>query len=177
MLVINDKQFEERSEIIWEKGTNRSAFFRGEIDKYGWVDIGSSFLPSDINAAFLYAQLENIENIQTKRKLLWDCYYKGISNFNTELFELPNIPNYATVNAHMFYLVFKNSQIRTEFIDYLNLNHVQAVFHYLSLHKSTFFSDKYQGQELKNCDHYNNGLVRLPFLLRTYLIDEVDRNR
>ena len=163
MLVINDKQFEPRSEIIWEKGTNRSAFFRGEIDKYGWVDIGSSFLPSDINAAFLYAQLENIEKIQTKRKRLWECYYNGISNFNTQLFELPNIPNYATVNAHMFYLVFKNSQIRTEFIDFLNLNHVQAVFHYLSLHKSMFFSDKYQGDELKNCDQYNNGLVRLPF--------------
>ena len=163
MLVINDKQFEERSEIIWEKGTNRSAFFRGEIDKYGWVDIGSSFLPSDINAAFLYAQLENIDDIQTKRKLLWDHYYAGLSNFNNDLFQLPFIPNYATGNAHMFYLVCKNSQVRTELIDYLNLNHIQAVFHYLSLHKSKFYSDKYYGQELANSDHYHDRLIRLPF--------------
>ena len=104
MLTINDEQFIERAEIIWEKGTNRSAFFRGEIDKYGWVDIGSSFLPSEVVSAFLFAQLEHLDDIQNKRKLLWDNYHMAFETIANPSFNLPNIPSYATNNAHMFYL-------------------------------------------------------------------------
>ena len=108
MLVINDEKFMERAEIIREKGTNRSKFFRGELDKYGWVDIGSSFLPSDIIAAFLYAQLENLDDIQKKRILLWNTYWDVLSPFAKGSFSLPYIPSYATNNAHMFYIVFNS---------------------------------------------------------------------
>ena len=106
MLAINDEQFTERAEIIWEKGTNRSAFFRGEVDKYGWVDIGSSFLPSEIIAAFLWAQLENLEDIQQKRKSHWEQYKLQLENWSrTNEIQLPIIPEYATNNGHMFYIV------------------------------------------------------------------------
>ncbi len=163
MLVINDQQFAARAEIIWEKGTNRSAFFRGEVDKYGWVDVGSSFLPSEIVAAFLYAQLEHLDEIQTKRKLLWDAYYEGLLPLaTTGLFTLPNIPNYACNNAHMFYLVFSNLEARTNAIERLKLNEINTVFHYLSLHKSPFYENKHDGRMLPQTDHYSDGLLRLP---------------
>ena len=119
MLVINDNRFIERAEIIREKGTNRSKFFRGEIDKYGWVDIGSSFLPSDIIAAFLYAQLENLDDIQNKRKAIWDVYFDVFKTLDSEgTIRVPSIPSYATNNAHMFYLVCKSIEERTELMGY-----------------------------------------------------------
>ncbi len=112
MLAINDEQFSQRAEIIWEKGTNRSSFFRGEVDKYGWVDVGSSFLPSEITAAFLWAQLEQLENIQSKRKSIWDRYYNGLSEWAVKnRVGLPVIPSYATNNAHMFYMVVRRLNI------------------------------------------------------------------
>ncbi len=163
MLVINDEQFIHRAEIIREKGTNRSAFFRGEIDKYGWVDIGSSFLPSDIIAAFLYAQLENIDNIQARRKQIWQKYYEGLMPLKEKgLVQLPCIPEYATNNAHMFYLVCKDLEERQGLINALKKNNVQAVFHYLSLHKSPYYKDKSNGREMPMSDHYTDCLVRLP---------------
>src|SRR6185369_16185461 len=114
MLTINDEKFIKRAEIIREKGTNRSAFFRGEIDKYGWVDIGSSFLPSDIIAAFLFAQVEELENIQEKRKRIWDLYWNRLKELEAkEKIRLPFIPDYATNNAHMFYIVCRNLDERT----------------------------------------------------------------
>ncbi len=175
MLVVNDERFEKRSEIIWEKGTNRSAFFRGEIDKYGWVDVGSSFLPSDIIAAFLYAQLENIEVIQTKRKQIWDRYYEGLSSLGaTAKLELPHVPNYATNNAHMFYVVCNNLADRSDLINFLRERSVKAVFHYLSLHKSPFYLDKYEGGELVNCDKFADRLVRLPLFFDLEL-EQVDQ--
>src|SRR5215218_630553 len=120
MLVINDEQFIKRAEVIREKGTNRSQFFRGEIDKYGWVDIGSSFLPSDIIAAFLWAQLENLDAIQQKRKEIWEQYYEGLKELEElGVLSLPHIPEYATNNALMFYGVCKNLEQRTELIDNL----------------------------------------------------------
>lgn len=120
LLTINDKNFISRAEIIREKGTNRSAFFRGEIDKYGWVDIGSSFLPSDIIGAVLYAQLENLERIQVRRCQLWKLYKDKLKALETEgLIQLPAVPSYATNNAHMFYLVCRNAQERTNLIEYL----------------------------------------------------------
>ena len=164
MLSINDESLIKRAEIIREKGTNRSQFFRGEVDKYGWVDIGSSFLPSEIIAAFLYAQIENLETIQNKRKYIWETYYHGINEWaKNNNIGLPEIPEYATNNAHMFYLDCKNIETRTQLINHLKSNGVQAVFHYLSLHKSSFYKDKHDGRELPNCDKFSDSLVRLPF--------------
>ena len=164
MIVINDKEIQARAEIIREKGTNRSAFFRGEVDKYNWVDIGSSFLPSDMIAAFLYAQLESLDQIQNRRKEIWRLYHKGLRNLEEiGKLKLPYIPQYATNNAHMFYLVCKNLEERTALIAHLKSNQIQAVFHYLSLHKSQFYKDKHDGRELIWSDYYSDCLLRLPF--------------
>jgi len=164
MLVINDDRFIKRAEIIREKGTNRSAFFRGEIDKYGWVDIGSSFLPSDIIAAFLFAQLENLEDIQKRRTYIWNTYYEGLKELDEKgLVKIPKIPAYATNNAHMFYLVCKNVEERSALISKLKEKDIYAVFHYLSLHKSPFYQNKHDGRYLPNCDKFADCLVRLPF--------------
>ena len=162
MLVINDMQFAERAEIIWEKGTNRSAFFRGEIDKYGWVDIGSSYLPSEIIAAFLWAQIEHLDKIQNKRKQIWNYYNTNLKNTNNLEFEIPKIPNFATNNAHMFFLVFDTLENRTRVLNQLRDKNIHAVFHYLSLHKSPYFKDKHEGAELYWSNHYSETLLRLP---------------
>ena len=163
MLVINDERFFERSEIIWEKGTNRSQFFRGEVDKYGWVDTGSSFLPSEIISAFLYAQLENIKDIQKRRIEIWNTYLNELKGLKAKgCITLPNIPEYATNNAHMFYIVCKSLEERSELIDFLKKKDVLSVFHYLSLHKSKFYENKYKGSELRCCDKFADCLVRLP---------------
>jgi len=164
MLVINDSRFERRSEIIWEKGTNRAEFFRGEVNKYGWVDVGSSFLPSEIVAAFLYAQLEFLDSIQTKRCALWQAYFDGLSPLVAQGGDarLPYIPDYATNNAHMFYLVLPSLEQRTAFISYLKAKGILSVFHYLSLHSSTFYRERHGDRALPNCDRYADCLVRLP---------------
>jgi dTDP-4-amino-4,6-dideoxygalactose transaminase len=162
-LLVNDSRFLSRAEIIREKGTNRSAFFRGEVDKYGWVDIGSSFLPSDITAAFLLAQLESIEQIQSKRTRLWETYRNGLEPLAQKgYFEIPFIPEYATPNSHAFYLVLHNMQQRSELMSYLKERGIQTVFHYLSLHKSPYYGSRYSGPELKNADRYSDCLLRLP---------------
>ena len=163
MLAINDVQFEDRAEIIWEKGTNRSSFFRGEIDKYGWVDLGSSFLPSEIIAAFLWAQLENIDDIQNKRIRNWNLYYVGLKEWAEKVqVQLPSFSAYATNNAHMFYLVCKDADQRAEIIRRLKENGILAVFHYLSLHKSPFYKEKHGDRVLPNSDFYSDCLIRLP---------------
>jgi dTDP-4-amino-4,6-dideoxygalactose transaminase len=164
MIVLNDDRFIKRAEIIREKGTNRSAFFRGEIDKYGWVDIGSSFLPSDIIAAFLYAQLENLDDIQAKRKHIWEYYRTKLLDLESKGFiKLPDVPAYATNNAHMFYIVCKDLKERGELIRHLKANNINAVFHYISLHQSQFYKDKCDCLDLKQADHFSDALVRLPF--------------
>ena len=181
MLCINDERFIRRAEIIWEKGTNRAEFFRGEVNKYGWVDTGSSFLPSEVIAAFLWAQLENLDDIQSRRKHLWELYHSHLSNILSpstgesegaclsplasspnSLIALPEIPDYATNNAHMFYLVCKSLEQRTALIKHLKDNGIQAVFHYLSLHSSPYYTDKHDGRVLPECDRYADCLVRLP---------------
>ena len=163
MLGINDARFIRRAEIIWEKGTNRAEFFRGEVNKYGWCDIGSSFLPSEVVAAFLWAQLESMDEIQTKRKRLWDKYYELLKPLAEQgRFRLPEIPDYATNNAHMFYLVCNNLEERTALIKKLKENDILAVFHYLSLHSSEYYKDKHDGRPLPECDRYADCLVRLP---------------
>jgi dTDP-4-amino-4,6-dideoxygalactose transaminase len=161
MLAINDERFINRAEIIWEKGTNRAEFFRGEVNKYGWVDTGSSFLPSEITAAFLWAQLENMNDIQTKRKSIWDYYHDKLKNSSLP-FSLPALPHYATNNAHMFYLVFSDLEQRTTAINKLKEQGVLAVFHYLSLHSSPYYQEKYHGNTLPNSDKFTDCLLRLP---------------
>lgn len=160
MLTINDDEFINRAEVIWEKGTNRSEFFRGEVNKYGWVDTGSSFLPSEIIAAFLWAQIENIDVIQDKRKTLWNCYFQNLSQ--SELIQLPLIPEYATNNAHMFYLTTKNIDVRNALILKLKENGFHAVFHYISLHSSPYYNEKHDGRAIINSDMFTECLVRLP---------------
>ena len=163
LLVVNDERFIRRAEIIWEKGTNRAEFFRGEVNKYGWVDTGSSFLPAEINAAFLWAQLENLDEIQNKRKQLWNCYYEQLRPLAEKgCFAMPDIPDYATNNAHMFYLTLPSLEARTALIRHLKEKGILAVFHYLSLHSSPFYRDKHDGRQLPNCDRYADTLVRLP---------------
>lgn len=163
MLVINDPQFLHRAEIIWEKGTNRSSFFRGEVDKYGWVDVGSSFLPSEVTAAFLYAQLEELESIQLMRKTIWDRYESGLKDWAAQYgIRMPYIPDYATNNAHMFYLVFESMEKRESFIDLLKSAGILSVFHYQSLHASPFYLSSHDGRELPKSDLYTENLVRLP---------------
>lgn len=163
LLAINDEQFINRAEIIWEKGTNRSSFFRGEVDKYGWVDIGSSFLPSEIIAAFLWAQLENLEEIQKVRKAHWENYNSRLSDWaKRNEIELPEIPDYATNNAHMFYLVCKSLEQRTQIIEKLKENGIMAVFHYLSLHRSPYFLQSNEDKLMPETEKYTDCLVRLP---------------
>ncbi|MGG1637091.1 dTDP-4-amino-4,6-dideoxygalactose transaminase [Paenibacillus sp. NRS-1760] len=136
-LLLNLNGYIERSEIIREKGTNRSRFFRGQVDKYSWVDIGSSYLPSEINAAFLYAQLENAEAINNNRLETWNSYYLGLSQLKNDGFiELPHIPDECAHNAHMFYLKCKSLHERTRLMSYLKECDIQSVFHYVPLHSS-----------------------------------------
>lgn len=163
LLAINDERFIKRAEIIWEKGTNRAEFFRGEVDKYGWVDIGSSFLPSEIIAAYLWAQLENLEEIQNRRIQIWKQYYDSLKDWATENhIKLPVTSNYATNNGHIFYLVLNNANQRNQLIKGLKENGIHAVFHYLSLHKSDYYKNKHDDKELLNADYYSDCLVRLP---------------
>ncbi|MFC2109206.1 dTDP-4-amino-4,6-dideoxygalactose transaminase [Bacteroidota bacterium] len=174
LLGINDENFIERAEIIWEKGTNRSAFFRGEVDKYGWVDVGSSFLPSEVIAAFLWAQLENLENIQARRKVIWNAYYDYF--VNQSKIQTPFIPKYATNNAHMFYVLCKNLEDRNKFIKDYKEKGIHPVFHYVSLHSSPFYKDKHDGRTLSNCDRYAETLVRMP-LFYELDVDSIVKNQ
>lgn len=183
LLAINDERFVRRSEIIWEKGTNRSEFFRGEVNKYGWVDTGSSFLPSEIVSAFLYAQLEQLEVIQNRRKAIWERYRAGLEGLATKgLVRLPQIPDYATNNAHMFYLVCRSLEERTALIAHLKGADILAVFHYLSLHKSDYYlNHSTLRPELPQCDAYADCLVRLPLFYELsdeqtdFIIEQINR--
>lgn len=175
MLVINDAEYFDRAEVIREKGTNRSAFFRGEVNKYGWVDLGSSFLPSEIISAFLYAQLENIETIQEKRVSIWNTYYKALKPLADKgCFSVPIISSFASNNAHMFYIVCRSLEERSALIAYLKSNDIHSVFHYLSLNKSEFFLKDNELINISNSDHYTDCLFRLPFYYE--LTDEDQSN-
>lgn len=163
LLAINDERFLHRAEIIWEKGTNRAEFFRGEVNKYGWVDVGSSFLPSELIAAFLYGQLEHLDAIQEKRIALWERYYEGLRPLAQEgMISLPTTPQGATNNGHMFYIVCRSLDERSALIAHLRATGITAVFHYLSLHKSEFYKNRHDGRELPHCDRYTDCLLRLP---------------
>jgi dTDP-4-amino-4,6-dideoxygalactose transaminase len=163
LLAINDPRFIKRAEILWEKGTNRAEFFRGEVNKYGWVDTGSSFLPGEITAAFLWAQLEELDQIQNQRKAIWYQYQAALQTWAAKTgVILPYTPDYATQNAHMFYLVCPSPKFRTQLIEHLKKNNIHAVFHYLSLHSSPYYKPKYTGNQLPQSDNYSDCLVRLP---------------
>ena len=175
MCVINDDRFVRRAEIIWEKGTNRAEFYRGMVNKYGWVDMGSSFLPSEFNAAYLWAQLEQLDDIQGKRKHIWNRYFEGLNGKIGNEVKLPYIPEYATNNAHMFYLLCPSLEYRTALMKFLKENDVQTTFHYLPLHSSKFYENKHDGRVLVNCDRYADTLIRLPLFyeLSEWEIDKI----
>jgi dTDP-4-amino-4,6-dideoxygalactose transaminase len=164
MLVVNDMNLAPRAEIIWEKGTNRAAFYRGEVDKYGWVDVGSSFLPSDLAAAYLFGQLDKLEDIQLRRKHIFDTYFTALQPLQQSgNIQLPVIPEYASHNGHLFYLVTHKPEQRDQLIKFLLSQGIQAVFHYLPLHQSPYFKDKYTGAPLPEAVRYAHCLLRLPF--------------
>lgn len=172
MLVINDERFAKRAEIIWEKGTNRTAFWRGEVDKYGWVDVGSSFLPSEVTSAFLWAQLESLENIQRKRLEIWQQYYQTLARVEACGLGLrPILPSWATNNAHIFYLICRDVAMRAQWITKLNAQGISAVFHYISLHDSPFYQDKHGDRVLPHSDTFTDTLLRLPLF---YGLEEED---
>ena len=164
-LLLNDDKLIDRAEIIREKGTNRSKFFRGQIDKYSWVDIGSSYLPSEILAAVLWSQLEETELIQKKRKEIWERYFSSLRDWaNEEGIAFPFVPNYCEQSYHMFYLQFPNLQERQNFINYLRQENIYSVFHYVPLHTSTMGRKYgYKAGDLPVTEETSDRLVRIPF--------------
>jgi dTDP-4-amino-4,6-dideoxygalactose transaminase len=163
LLIVNNESWMRRAEIIWEKGTNRSAFFRGEVDKYRWVDIGSSFLPSDILAAVLFAQLEHSEEIQSLRAAAWQRYLEGLVTLEQRgLVRLPAIPAGATNNAHIFYLVCAKGSQRDALLEHLKGQGISAVIHYQALHRSPYYAARHADRELRQADRYADCLLRLP---------------
>lgn len=165
-LVVNDPALTARAEIIWEKGTNRAAFWRGEVAKYNWVDIGSSFLPSEINAAYLHAQLEAIDAIQARRKAIWGMYHAGLKDlFDQGRITGPEIPVFATCNGHLFHVCCANLEERTALIDHLRQRQVNAVFHYQPLHASPFYADRHDGRDLPRSVRYGECLLRFPMFV------------
>lgn len=163
MLVVNDPRLVRRSEILWEKGTNRSAFFRGEVDKYQWVDLGSSFLPSEITAATLWAQLECLDSIQKTRVAIWESYQDAFEPVAGRLgFGLPGISAHETVNGHLYYVICRSLDERTRLSEHLRERGINAVFHYQSLHCSPYFAGEHDGRMLPESDRYSDTLLRLP---------------
>ena len=180
-LLINDENYIERAEIIREKGTNRSRFFRGEVDKYTWVDVGSSYLPSDILAAFLYAQLEGRQQIQDKRRKIWETYNVALQDWAEENgVGLPCIPNHCDQSFHMFYLLMPSLEQRQALIDHLKRNNILSVFHYMPLHLSKM--GRSFGGKQGDCpvtEDISDRLLRLPFYYdlseddQTYVIAKI----
>ena len=163
-ILFNDNNYTEKAEIIREKGTNRSKYFRGQIDKYTWVDFGSSYLPSDINAAYLWAQLEKAQEIYDNRMKIWNYYNESLKELQERgLIELPYIPKECTHNAHMFYIKTKDLEERTKLIEHLKENDIQAVFHYIPLHESPAGKKygRFNGED-KYTTKESERLLRLP---------------
>ena len=175
-LLINDPHFIERAEILREKGTNRSRFFRGQVDKYTWVDIGSSYLPSDMLAAFLYAQLESYETIQLKRQKIWEYYHANLKDWaEGNGVRLPYVPNYCQQPYHMYYILLPSLEIRQGLIEHLKAARILSVFHYLPLHLSDM--GRKFGGKIGDCpviENLSDRLLRLPFY-NTLTINEQER--
>lgn len=163
LLIVNNKQYWERANIIWEKGTNRKAFREGKVDKYSWVDHGSNFYPSEITAAFLRAQLDDIHHIQQKRKQIWETYYTQLAFIETKGFFRPKISEKQTINYHIFYLISPDKSSRDKFLSFMRKNGVLALFHYEPLHRSPFIQQHYkQIITLENAEKFGDQLIRLP---------------
>ena len=163
MLVINDERFTRRAQIIWEKGTNRIEFFNGEVDKYSWVDTGSSFLPSEIISATLWAQLERIEDIIQRRVSLWNTYKKELINWlKSNEVQMMSVPENSSNNGHMFYIICKDKEQRNDIIAKLKSMGIMSVFHYQSLHNSPFYQSRHDGRSLPNSDRFSDCLLRMP---------------
>ena len=166
LLVINNLKYANRAEIIREKGTNRSQFFRGEVNKYGWVDVGSSFLPSEMIAAFLWAQLQSMDEIQAKRMAIWNNYYTQLQPFSIKnVFEIPFLKSDTQHNAHIFYIVTKSLHERDKLIQYLKNEGIGTAFHYQALHDSPYFQAQYLGEPLPNSQRFSDCLLRLPIFV------------
>ncbi len=162
-IFINDSELASRAQMVWDMGTNKQAFKEGKVESYGWVDHGGSYYPSELNAAFLSAQLEGLEMVNKERIKLWNSYMQAFSPLEkNNLVALPNIPKYATHNGHIFYLTTRSKNERNSLIGWLRKAGISAAFHFQSLHGSAFFKQHYQGPELVNADKYSNNLVRLP---------------
>jgi dTDP-4-amino-4,6-dideoxygalactose transaminase len=175
-LLINDARYIERAEIVWEKGTNRSKFFRGEVDKYSWVDVGSSYLPSDMLAAFLLGQFEARDRIQTARQRIWGAYYGGLKEWaGRNGVRLPVVPSHCTQAYHMFYLLMPSLEARERFISRLKEHGILSVFHYLPLHLSEM-GRRYGGSpgDCPVAERVSNQIVRLPFYIQ---MTEADQSR
>jgi len=163
MLAINDPRFIRRAEIVWEKGTNRAQFQRGEIGRYEWVDVGSSFLPSDLTAAFLWGQVERLRTIQRKRLGIWQRYRDGLAPLASRgCVQLSALPDYARHNGHMFYLLCRSGRERDRLIAFLRVVGVQAAPHYRDLNNSPYFRHQQDAAPLPNCRRFVDCLVRLP---------------
>ncbi|MCB2379732.1 dTDP-4-amino-4,6-dideoxygalactose transaminase [Hymenobacter sp. BT635] len=175
LLAINDPVFAARAEILWEKGTNRAAFFRGEVARYQWVDIGSSFLPSELNAAYLWGQLQQLPQIQTRRMAQWHRYYEALQELARQgCCALPFVPTYARHNAHIFYLLCNNQRERDALIQHLGQQQILAVSHYQPLHASPFYQAQHDGRPLPHATAHAGRLVRLPLY---YELSESDQQR
>ncbi|AII51127.1 dTDP-4-amino-4,6-dideoxygalactose transaminase [Hymenobacter sp. APR13] len=174
LLAVNDPQLVSRAEILREKGTNRAAFFRGETDKYSWVDVGSSFLPAEINAAYLWAQLEALDFIQARRCAIWRRYHAALQPLAELGVELPAQPAYASNNGHLYYFVCRSLAERTSLLAYLKARDIAAIFHYQPLHRSPYYATRHNGRPLPRADRYADCLVRLPLYVE---LAEVEQQR
>ena len=174
LILIRDAVMHNRAEIIREKGTNRSAFFRGEVDKYGWVDIGSSFLPSDIIAAYLLAQIERLSEIQGRRRAIWHRYASAlVPEVARHGVVMTELPSFATNNAHMFYMVCADRAQRQHLLDGLRESGILGTSHYISLHSSPYFNRFHDGRPLPSSDRFTDTVIRLPLFV-DLTDDEVD---
>ncbi len=164
LLAVNNEKYIEQADIVWEKGTNRTAFEDGKVSRYEWVGLGASYTPSDMIAGMLYAQLENIDEIQSKRISIWDRYYEKLKVLEEKkLAVIPHIPDFAVNNGHLFYLLLANKKQRDALIRFMDENHIMTVFHYLPLHSSPYFKNKHDGRPLPNAERFADTIIRLPF--------------
>lgn len=174
LLVVNDKKLHDRSEIIWEKGTNRAAFQRGQVNKYNWVDIGSSFLLSDLNAAYLKAQLENLSEIQSRRLAIWERYHSELNELREKGdIEYLQQTDHGTNNAHLFAIICADEKTRNSLIEHLSAHDILAVFHYLPLHKSPYYLSKHEDEVLANAERFSQTILRLPLFVELSVEEQI----
>jgi dTDP-4-amino-4,6-dideoxygalactose transaminase len=174
LLIVNNAAVAPRAEILWEKGTNRAAFQRGEVEKYAWVDLGSSYLASELTAAFLWGQLEHLDTVRQRRQALWEHYQRELADLPSQAgVRLPLVPPGADHNFHTFYLVCPDRAERTRLQEHLASQGIAAPFHYQPLHQSPFFHDRHDGRPLPNAVRFADRLVRLP-LFSSMSLSEID---